>query len=89
MKRQPLNSDLEHSSHADHRPEIRRHQRSRQQEDPRRTRKAIRAEMEGGQVVTVVSAMGHATDELVDLAKEITDSPPAREMDMLLSTGNR
>ncbi len=52
-------------------------------------RKAIRAEMEGGQVVTVVSAMGHATDELVDLAKEITDSPPAREMDMLLSTGEQ
>ena len=40
-------------------------------------------------MVTVVSAMGHATDELVDLAKKITDSPPAREMDMLLSTGEQ
>jgi aspartate kinase len=52
-------------------------------------RKAIRAQMEGSQVVTVVSAMGHTTDELIDLAKEITDSPPAREMDMLLSTGEQ
>jgi aspartate kinase len=52
-------------------------------------RKAIRAKMEGGQVVTVVSAMGHTTDHLVDLAREITDQPPAREMDMLLSTGEQ
>lgn len=52
-------------------------------------RKAIRAKMEGNQVVMVVSAMGHATDLLVDLAKEITDEPPAREMDMLLSTGEQ
>ncbi len=46
-----------------------------------------RLEREGHQVVTVVSAMGHTTDLLVDLAKEITDEPAAREMDMLLSTG--
>jgi aspartate kinase len=52
-------------------------------------RKAIRAQMEGNQVVVVVSAMGQNTDVLVDLAKEITDSPPAREMDMLLSTGEQ
>ncbi len=37
----------------------------------------------------VVSAMGHNTDMLVDLANEITDQPPAREMDMLLSTGEQ
>ena len=37
----------------------------------------------------VVSARGHKTDELVDLAAEITDSPPPREMDMLLSTGEQ
>ena len=37
----------------------------------------------------VVSAMGNNTDMLVDLAKEITDEPPAREMDMLLSTGEQ
>jgi aspartate kinase len=52
-------------------------------------RKAIRAQKEGHQVVTVVSAMGHSTDHLVDLAKQITDEPPAREMDMLLATGEQ
>jgi aspartate kinase len=40
-------------------------------------------------VVVVVSAMGHQTDILVDLAKEISDRPSAREMDMLLSTGEQ
>ncbi len=52
-------------------------------------RKAIRAQKEGHQVVTVVSAMGHTTDVLVDLARQITDEPPAREMDMLLATGEQ
>ncbi len=52
-------------------------------------RKAIRAQQEGNQVVMVVSAMGNNTDVLVDLANEITDQPPAREMDMLLSTGEQ
>ena len=52
-------------------------------------RKAIRAQQEGNQVVMVVSAMGHKTDVLIDLAKQITDEPPAREMDMLLSTGEQ
>ena len=52
-------------------------------------RKAIRAQQEGNQVVTVVSAMGDSTDDLIDLAKQITDAPPAREMDMLLSTGEQ
>src|SRR5665647_521214 len=52
-------------------------------------RKAIRAQKEGNQVVMVVSAMGKNTDVLVDLAKQITEEPPAREMDMLLSTGEQ
>ena len=52
-------------------------------------RKAIRAQQAGHQVVMVVSAMGHNTDLLVDLAHEITDQPSAREMDMLLSTGEQ
>src|SRR6187200_1120023 len=52
-------------------------------------RKAIRAQQEGNQVVTVVSAMGDSTDDLIDLAKQISDNPPAREMDMLLSTGEQ
>ncbi|MFO0904395.1 MAG: aspartate kinase [Pirellulales bacterium] len=52
-------------------------------------RKAIRAQMAGNQVVVVVSAMGDTTDDLIDLANRITDRPPAREMDMLLSTGEQ
>jgi aspartate kinase len=52
-------------------------------------RRAIRAQKEGNQVVVVVSAMGDNTDLLVDLARQITDQPPAREMDMLLSTGEQ
>ena len=51
--------------------------------------KAIARHAAGDQVVVVVSAMGHQTDILVDLAKEITDRPSAREMDMLLSTGEQ
>ncbi|MBU0478079.1 aspartate kinase [bacterium] len=40
-------------------------------------------------VVVVVSAMGKTTDNLIKMAAEITDSPSTREMDMLLSTGER
>jgi aspartate kinase len=52
-------------------------------------RRAIRAQQNGHQVVMVVSAMGHQTDVLVDLAKQITEDPSGREMDMLLSTGEQ
>ncbi len=52
-------------------------------------RRAIRAHQRGDQVLVVVSARGHTTDELIELAKEITERPPAREMDMLLSTGEQ
>jgi aspartate kinase len=52
-------------------------------------RRAIRAQQAGNQVVVVVSARGDTTDELVSLAQEITEQPPAREMDMLLSTGEQ
>lgn len=52
-------------------------------------RKAILAHQAGNQVVVVVSAMGHHTDELIALARQISDHPPAREMDMLLSTGEQ
>lgn len=55
----------------------------------RAARRAIRAQQEGNQVVMVVSAMGDTTDDLLDLAAKITDRPPAREMDMLLSTGEQ
>lgn len=52
-------------------------------------RKAIRAQQQGNQVVMVVSAMGKNTDLLIDLANQISDQPSAREMDMLLSTGEQ
>ena len=52
-------------------------------------RKAIRTKHAGNQVIVVVSARGDTTDELIALAKEITETPPAREMDMLLSTGEQ
>lgn len=51
--------------------------------------KAIAAQKDGNQVVMVVSAMGKNTDMLVDLAGQLNDNPPAREMDMLLSTGEQ
>ena len=51
--------------------------------------KAIARHAAGDKVVVVVSAMGHQTDILVDLAKQISDRPSAREMDMLLSTGEQ
>jgi aspartate kinase len=41
----------------------------------------------GEEMVVVVSAMGDTTDDLIDLSKQISARPPAREMDMLLSTG--
>lgn len=47
----------------------------------------IKEKMLGNDVVVVVSAMGHTTDYLVKLAREISPNPSAREMDMLLSTG--
>ncbi|MFM6981871.1 MAG: aspartate kinase [Microbacteriaceae bacterium] len=43
----------------------------------------------GNDVVVAVSAMGDTTDELVDLAHQITNDPDPREMDMLLTTGER
>jgi aspartate kinase len=51
--------------------------------------KAIKAKLEGHQVVMVVSAMGDTTDDLIDLAHQITPHPPKREMDQLLSTGEQ
>ena len=51
--------------------------------------RAVAASKDGHQVVMVVSARGKKTDELVNLAAEITDSPQPREMDMLLSTGEQ
>ena len=52
-------------------------------------RRAIRAKQAGKDVVVVVSARGDTTDDLIELAQEISEHPPAREMDMLLSTGEQ
>ena len=52
-------------------------------------RRLVARKQAGDDVVAVVSAMGHVTDELVDLARQITPEPPDREMDMLLSTGEQ
>lgn len=55
----------------------------------RAARRAIRAKQAGNQVVVVVSARGDTTDDLIELAQEISENPPAREMDMLLATGEQ
>jgi len=52
-------------------------------------RRAVRAKLAGRQVVLVVSAMGHTTDHLIDLAMQVSRHPPKREMDMLLATGEQ
>jgi aspartate kinase len=54
-------------------------------------RRAISAKEKGNQVVVVVSAMGHTTDELINLATAVCKDcpPPKREMDQLLATGEQ
>ena len=47
----------------------------------------IKEKENGNDVVVVVSAMGHTTDHLVKMAKDLSPNPSEREMDMLLSTG--
>ncbi|MDA0832254.1 MAG: aspartate kinase [Planctomycetota bacterium] len=51
--------------------------------------RAVAAKQAGHQVVMVVSARGHKTDELIELARDVTKTPPPREMDMLLATGEQ
>jgi aspartate kinase len=61
--------------------------------DPERirnvARRIIRTKDRGDRVVAVVSAMGDVTDELLELARAVSGDPPAREMDMLLATGEQ
>jgi aspartate kinase len=52
-------------------------------------RRIVETYDQGNQVCAVVSARGDTTDELIQLAGEITPHPPEREMDMLLSAGER
>jgi aspartate kinase len=49
----------------------------------------VAARKAGNEVVVVVSAMGDTTDELLDLAHQISPLPPGRELDMLLTAGER
>jgi len=51
--------------------------------------KVIKATKEGNQVVVVVSAMSGETNRLIGLASEIMERPVAREMDVLVSTGEQ
>ena len=49
----------------------------------------VASKRDGNQVVVVVSAMGDTTDELIDLANQVTPMPSGRELDMLLTAGER
>jgi aspartate kinase len=55
----------------------------------RAARRIVAARQEGKRVVAVLSARGKTTDDLFGMAYEVSDTPAAREMDMLLSTGER
>ncbi len=52
-------------------------------------RRVVAAADSGQRVCVVVSAMGHSTDELLDLASQISPAPHGRELDMLLTAGER
>ncbi len=52
-------------------------------------KRVVDTKRQGNDVVVVVSAMGDTTDELLELMYKVTDNPPKREMDMLLSTGEQ
>ena len=52
-------------------------------------RRVVQARREGNDVVVVVSAMGHTTDQLLAMAHEITPVPVSRELDLLLTAGER
>jgi aspartate kinase len=49
----------------------------------------VAARRDGNDVVVVVSAMGDTTDDLLDLAQQVSPLPPPRELDMLLTAGER
>ena len=55
----------------------------------RAARRIVAAREGGNRVVAVLSARGHTTDELIAAAEEVSPHPDPREMDMLLSTGER
>src|ERR1044072_1292154 len=55
----------------------------------RAARRIVAAREQGHRVVAVLSARGKTTDELISMAEEVSPTPDPREMDMLLSTGER
>src|ERR687894_391054 len=55
----------------------------------RAAQRMVRARESGHRVVGVLSARGKTTDELISMAEEVSPTPDPREMDMLLSTGER
>jgi aspartate kinase len=55
----------------------------------RAARRIVAQREEGNRVVAVLSARGQTTDELIAMAEEVSTTPDRREMDMLLSTGER
>ncbi len=55
----------------------------------RAARRIVEKREQGHRVVAVLSARGKTTDELIAMAEEVSDAPDPREMDMLLSTGER
>ncbi|MBQ1501664.1 MAG: aspartate kinase [Firmicutes bacterium] len=61
--------------------------------DPERMKRVARRAAEtydaGNQVVVVVSAMGDTTDDLIEMSRKVNPTPSAREMDMLMSTGEQ
>ncbi len=59
------------------------------EEIKRVARRIVRTAEEGARVCAVVSAMGHTTDELIGLAAQISPMPAPRELDMLLTAGER
>jgi aspartate kinase len=52
-------------------------------------KRIVDSKQAGNEVVVVVSAMGDTTDDLIDLAKQVSPNPPGRELDMLLTSGER
>ena len=52
-------------------------------------KRIVETQQAGNQVTVVVSAMGDSTDELLDLAEQVSPDPPGRELDMLLTAGER
>ena len=77
-----------HAQHRGH--EVRRHLgRRRRAPQARRAAHRRQSARQGNRVVAVLSARGKTTDELIAMAEEVSPRPDPREMDMLLSTGER